>query len=78
MATQPRVRKLQPVEEFNAEIVQKPLAGLLFNAEREVEKRLKQAPRLQDKETERRLSLLFMMLRFTINSSLKTKAKCAG
>jgi hypothetical protein len=48
--------------------VQKPLSGLLFNTEREVEKRLKEATLLQDKETERRLSLLFMMLRFTINS----------
>jgi hypothetical protein len=68
MATQPQIRKLQPLEEFNAEIVQKPLAGLLFNVEREIEKRLKEATRRQDKETERRLSLLFMMLRFTINS----------
>lgn len=68
MATQPQIRKLQPLEEFNAEIVQKPLEGLLFNMERELEKRLKEATRLQDKETERRLSLLFMMIRFTVNS----------
>ena len=61
-------QKLPPLEEFNAQIVQAPLNGLLTNMDRELERRLKQAGQSGDRETERRLSLLMIILRFTINS----------
>jgi hypothetical protein len=56
-------RKLQPLKEFNAEVVQKPLNGLLTNVSREVERSLKQAMKARNLESERLWSLLFMMLR---------------
>ena len=61
-------QKLAPLEEFNAEIVQKPLRGLLVNMDVELERRLKAASESRDSEAERRLSLLLLMLRFTSNS----------
>jgi hypothetical protein len=61
-------RKLAPLVDFNAQLVQKPLQGLLFNIDREMERNLKQAQRVGDRETERRLSLLLIMVRLTVNS----------
>jgi hypothetical protein len=57
-----------PLEEFDAQIVQIPLRGLLTNMDRDLERRVLQAAQSGDKEAERRLTLLLMMLRFTINS----------
>jgi hypothetical protein len=57
-----------PLEEFNAQIVQAPLQGLLRNMDEELQRLLKQSMALRDSESERRLSLLLIMLRFTRNS----------
>jgi hypothetical protein len=60
--------KLPPLEEFNVQVVQKPLQGLLINIDRQVERQLKQAAQSGDREAERRLSLLLIMMRVTFNS----------
>jgi len=60
--------KMPPLEEFNAQLVQAPLQGLLRNMDSEIVRRLKQAAASHDGELERRLSLLLTMLRFTKNS----------
>jgi len=57
-----------PLEEFNAQIVQAPLQGLLRNMDEELARRLKQSMASGDREAERRLSLLLIMLRITRNS----------
>jgi hypothetical protein len=62
------MRNLQPLKSFNAEVVQKPLNGLLTNLNREVERSLKQAIEVGDLDSERRWSLLFMILRLASNS----------
>jgi hypothetical protein len=61
-------KKLPPLEDFNAQVVQKPLQGLLFNIDREMERNLKQAAKVRDLESERHLSLPLIMVRVTINS----------
>jgi hypothetical protein len=61
-------KKRAPLEEFNAEIVQVPLRGLLTNMDRELERRLKTAGQSHDRKAEHSLSLLLIMLRFTSNS----------
>jgi hypothetical protein len=62
------MRKLQPLKEFNAEVVQKPLNGLLTNLSREVERSLKQSIEVRNPEAERHWSLLYMMLRLAASS----------
>jgi len=62
------MRNLQPLKSFNAEVVQKPLSGLLTNLNREVEKSLKQAIEVRDLDAERGWSLLFMILRLATSS----------
>jgi hypothetical protein len=57
-----------PLEEFDARIVQAPLQGLLRNIDSELARRMKQAQASGNKESERILSLLLTMLRFTRNS----------
>ena len=66
-----RPQKRAPLEEYNAEIVQVPLRGLLTNMDRacELESRLKTADQSHDREAEHSLSLLLIMLRFTSNST---------
>lgn len=59
---------LQPLAEFNAEVVQKPLNGLLTNVSREIERSLKGAIEAQDRVKERHFSLLLMMIRLAISS----------
>jgi len=59
---------LSPLSEFNAEVVQKPLNGLLTNVNREIERSLKQAIEARNHEKERHLSLLSMMLRLASSS----------
>jgi hypothetical protein len=59
---------VSPLEEFDARIVQAPLQGLLRNMDAELVRRLKHAMSGRDEESERRLSLFLIMLRFTINS----------
>lgn len=65
MATKP---KLTPLEVFDARIVQTPIRGLLRNMDGELGRLLGQAMAARDPETERKLSLFLMMLRFTQNS----------
>jgi hypothetical protein len=60
--------KLPPLEVFDASIVQTPLRGLLMNIDRDLEKRLEQAKHSGDRVAERHVTLLMIMLRFTINS----------
>jgi hypothetical protein len=60
--------KLKPLTKFEAKVVQKPLNGLLFNIDRELEKKLRQSQRERDIDGERVTSLFLMMLRFTVNS----------
>jgi hypothetical protein len=60
--------KLPPLEAFNAEVVQKPLQGLLININRQMERQLKQAAQSGDREAERWLSLSLTMARVTFNS----------
>jgi len=62
------MRSLQPLRSFNAEIVQKPLTGLLTNLNRELERSLKQAIKTRDLEKERQWSLLSMILRLASTS----------
>jgi hypothetical protein len=57
-----------PLIEFDVRIVQAPLQGILRNMNEELDRRLRQAMSLRDKEAERTLSLLLLMLRFTRNS----------
>jgi hypothetical protein len=57
-----------PLEVFDARIVQSPLQGLLRNMDEELSRRLRASMASRDREPERRLSLLLMMLRFTKNS----------
>ncbi|SRR5260370_19311721 len=57
-----------PLEVFDAQIVQTPLQGLLRNMDEELARRLRQSMASPNREAERRLSLLLMMLRFTRNS----------
>jgi hypothetical protein len=57
-----------PLEDFDARIVQAPLQGLLRNMDSELERQVKQAMPLPDREAERGLTLLLLMLRFTRNS----------
>jgi hypothetical protein len=59
---------LPPLTEFNAEVVQRPLNGLLTNVNREIERSLKQAIEARDLEKERHLSLLLMMVRLASSS----------
>src|SRR6266481_5930728 len=61
-------RKLPPLKVFDAPVVQTPLRGLLINMDRDLERRLERAKQSPDREQERRLSLLMMMMRFTGNS----------
>jgi hypothetical protein len=59
---------VSPLEEFDARLVQAPLQGLLRNMDCELVRQLQQAMSVRDKESERRLSLFLIMLRFTKNS----------
>ena len=61
-------RRFQPLKVFNAEVVQKPLDGLLINVSREVERSLKTAIEARNPETERHWSLLLMILRLAARS----------
>jgi hypothetical protein len=65
MATKP---KLTSLKVFDARIVQTPIRGLLRNMDSELARILRQAMESQDPQTERKLSLFLMMLRFTKNS----------
>src|SRR5260370_35806569 len=60
--------KLAPLEVFDARIVQTPLAGLLRNMDSELARLLTQAMTSHNSESERKLSLFLIMLRFTKNS----------
>lgn len=60
--------KVQPLTVFNAEVVQKPLRGLLMNIDRVLEKKMKEAIAAGNRDDERRFSLLLIMLRVTFNS----------
>jgi hypothetical protein len=57
-----------PLEEFDARLVQAPLQGLLRNMDCELVRQLQHAMSVRDRESERRLSLFLIMLRFTKNS----------
>jgi hypothetical protein len=59
---------VQPLEVFDARVVQAPLQGLLRNMDGELSRRLRQAMASGDREAERRLSLLLIMLRLTKNA----------
>lgn len=61
-------QELKPLTKFDAKVVQKPLNGLLFNIDRELEKKLRNAQRARDIDAERVNSLFLMLLRFTVNS----------
>jgi len=56
------------LEAFNAKVVQAPLQGLLRNMDSELVRRLKHATVDPDRKSEREISLLLLMLRFTRNS----------
>lgn len=60
--------ELKPLTKFDAKVVQKPLQGLLFNIDRELETKVREAQYARDIDAERVGSLFLMMLRFTINS----------
>jgi hypothetical protein len=60
--------KVPRLEEFDARIVRAPLQGLLRNIDSEITRQLKTTIGMQDKASERKLSLLLTMLRFTKNS----------
>jgi hypothetical protein len=70
--------KEPPLQEFDARIVQAPLQGLLRNMDSELLRRVKQAMPLPDRETERRLTLLLLMLRFTRNSYEAVSFLCSS
>lgn len=57
-----------PLEVFDAQIVQAPLQGLLRNMDEELARRLRQSVAPRNRDAERRVSLLLIMLRFTRNS----------
>lgn len=61
-------QKLKPLTKFEAKVVQKPLNGLLFNIDRELEKKLRKAQLSRDIDGERVSSLFLMMHRFSVNS----------
>lgn len=61
-------QNVSPLEEFDAQIVQAPLQGLLRNLDSELVRGIKQATPSPNREAERRLSLFLLMLRFTKNS----------
>ena len=71
-------QNVPPLEEFDARLVQAPLQGLLRNMDCELVRRLKQAMLSSDKESERRLALLLIMLRFTKNSYEAVSFLCSS
>jgi hypothetical protein len=60
--------QLKPLTQFNAEVVQTPLKGLLTNISRELERSLQQAMESRSAVAERHWSLLLIMLRVALNS----------
>ncbi|HKV47204.1 MAG TPA: hypothetical protein VJN69_03880 [Candidatus Acidoferrales bacterium] len=61
-------RKLAPLKEFDARVVQAPMVGLFRNIDSDLSRRLKRAITYRDKTDERITSLFLIMLRVTSNS----------
>jgi hypothetical protein len=67
----------KPLRAFNFELVNRPLEGLLVNVDRDLQRRAKQALQLNNKESERCLVLLDIMVRFAHNSLKAVRYLCA-
>jgi len=61
-------QNLQPLEIFDARLVQAPLQGLLRNIDSELVRLLRNSMSPRDSNAERRYSLFLLMTRFTKNS----------
>lgn len=58
----------EPQIQFNAQIVQAPMQGLLRNAESELARQYQKAAKEHHRDAERMLSFFLILTRFTINS----------
>jgi hypothetical protein len=70
-------RNLQPLEVFDARLVQAPLQGLLRNMDAELTRLLQKSMSSHDPEAERRYSLFLLMIRFTKNSYEAASFMCS-
>jgi hypothetical protein len=61
-------QNLQPLEVFDARLVQAPLQGLLRNMDSDLVRLLRRSMSPRDSEAERKYSLFLMLIRFTKNS----------
>jgi hypothetical protein len=58
----------KPLKSMEFKRIQDPLTGLLRNIDMELQRKIKAADAIQDREENRRLTLLLTMLRFAVNS----------
>ncbi len=65
-ATQPR--QMKPLREFNYQLVEERMDGLLTNVDRDLQRRLKQATMAGAHDAERCLTLMVIFVRFARNS----------
>ena len=77
MAKKKQHRPLKPLREFNFALVVTKLEGLLINVDRDLQRRAKQARKLQQPDGERYLFLLNIMVRFAHNSFNSVRYLCA-
>lgn len=68
MARRLKLPNLAPLKEFDYALVQAPLDGLLINVNRDLQRRTAQAERLDNRTASRCLTLLDVMVRFSVNS----------
>ena len=61
-------KNLEPLKQFNAQLVQAPLQGLLRNTESELARRFQQAMVSRERMAERTFSFFLILARFTIVS----------